>query len=90
MWSTKFYQVICFYHHLHSEHPQFFEAPSSLKILAIWKKIFNDGAGAHCAHTCPNKTCVRHLRIASRKQNEIDKHWMFFWSIHYLAKSFLI
>ena len=26
MWSTKSYQVICFYRHLHSEHPQFFRS----------------------------------------------------------------
>lgn len=48
------------------------------KILDVWEMTFEKGRGAHCAHTCSNKKCVRHVRITSQQQNEIDKHWMYF------------
>lgn len=78
MWSTKSYQVICFYRHLRSSYPELLKSPRAKGILEIWEELFEKGKGAHCAHTCSNKKCVRHVRLASRKQNEIDKHWMFF------------
>lgn len=76
--STKAYQVLCFYRYLCLNHPELVVLPKAHLILIVWDMVFEKARGAHCAHTCSNKTCVRHVRITTRTQNETDKHWHYF------------
>lgn len=79
MWSTKSYQVIGFYRHLRASKPDLLQEPKAKLFVAEWQKIFKNRTGDHVAYTCTDKACVRHVRIVSREQNEVDKHWQYFF-----------
>lgn len=89
IWSTKVYQVICFFKHLKENEPSIVEEPTGAKLSEAWKRIFEDRKGKHCAHTCDRKDCVQHVRLATREQNEIDKHWHYFIYHEEFGKDFV-
>jgi len=60
--------------------PSFWKHPKKLEALKAALPAIETKQGDHSRHLCGNQWCCnpRHIKIGSRKANEIDKHYHYF------------
>lgn len=83
IFSVQAYQVIAFYRHAVTNFPELIKNPTSKAFKAAWDQIFKNGSGLHCRHLCQfegsSAKCTKCVIIGTRKENEEDKHWHYFY-----------